>query len=99
MKIGPKCLNELLIALSLVCILFSSTAWSQEAEWQVGVSSIKITPEKPVVLAGYAARTKPFENVEQDIFSKGRALENSPGHSAILVTMDLCTTPRDVAGG
>ncbi len=82
-------------------IFFSSLAatstYAQEAEWQVGISSVKITPDKPVVLAGYAARIKPFESVEQDIYAKALALKDAHGHAGVLVTMDLCTMPRDVA--
>jgi hypothetical protein len=66
-------------------------------EWSVGVAAIKITPLKPVPLAGYAARIKPFDKVEQDIFAKALVLADEQGHRAVLVTMDLCILPKDVA--
>jgi hypothetical protein len=81
----------------IVCGAFIAPALAQEAEWRVGIAAVKITPEKPVVLAGYAARTKPFESIEQDIHAKALALKDASGESAVLVTMDLCTMPRDVA--
>src|SRR5690242_7878903 len=96
MKIQSKYFIEFFITVALLN-LFSVGAHAQESEWQAGISAIKITPDKPVVLAGYAARIKPFERVEQDIYAKALALKDAQGHSAVLVTMDLCTMPRDVA--
>src|SRR5438128_2107605 len=40
-----------------------------ETEWKAGLAEVKITPDKPVPMAGYAARTKPFEDVAQDIYA------------------------------
>ncbi|HWB12381.1 MAG TPA: neutral/alkaline non-lysosomal ceramidase N-terminal domain-containing protein [Pirellulales bacterium] len=60
-----------------------------EFDWKAGVASVKITPERPVPMAGYAARTKPFEAVEADIYAKALALEDAEGHRAVLVTSDL----------
>ena len=48
-------------------------------------------------MAGYAARTKPFENVAQDIYAKALALEDRQGRRAILVTTDLIGLARAVA--
>ena len=31
-----------------------------DSEWSAGVASAKITPTKPVLLAGFGARTKPM---------------------------------------
>src|SRR5882762_1662278 len=60
-----------------------------EAQWKAGVSAIKITPQRPVVMSGYASRTRPFERVERDLFAKALALEDGEGHRAVLMTMDL----------
>ena len=43
-------------------------------EWKAGLATIKITPETPVPMAGYASRVKPYERVEQDIYAKALAL-------------------------
>lgn len=69
------------------------------AEWSVGVKAIKITPDKPVQLAGYAARTKPSESVDQDIYTKALAFKDSAGTRAVIVTVDICILPADVARG
>lgn len=74
-------------------------ARAAEAEWSAGLAAVKITPDKPVVLSGYAARTQPFERVEQDIYARALALRDGEGHRAVLVTMDLTLLPGDVAEG
>jgi len=68
-----------------------------EIEWKVGLATVRITPEKPLPMAGYASRTKPFEKVEQDICAKALALEGRQGHRAVLVTTDLIGLSRAVA--
>ena len=68
-----------------------------ELEWKAGLATLKITPEKPVPMAGYASRTQPFEKVEQDIYAKALALEDRQGHRAVLVTTDLLGLARAIA--
>jgi hypothetical protein len=68
-----------------------------ETEWKVGLAQVKITPERPVAMAGYASRTKPFEKVAQDLYVKALVLEDRAGHRAALVTSDLIGFPAAVA--
>jgi neutral ceramidase len=68
-----------------------------EADWKAGVVTIKITPEVPVPMAGYASRSKPYDKVEQDIYAKALALEDSEGHRAVLVTTDLIGLARSIS--
>lgn len=68
-----------------------------ETCWKVGQAQVKITPEKPMWLAGYAARTKPAEGVLDDLWIKVLALESADGRRAVLVTSDLVGFPRDLA--
>src|SRR6266487_4074257 len=44
----------------MVLLLGAFGASEADAEWKVGLAQVKITPERPVPMAGYAARTKPF---------------------------------------
>ncbi|HEY7327441.1 MAG TPA: neutral/alkaline non-lysosomal ceramidase N-terminal domain-containing protein, partial [Gemmataceae bacterium] len=80
-----------------------------ETDWKVGLAQVKITPEYPVFLAGYASRNKPFTKVEADIYAKALALEDDNGQRVVLVTSDLigfsaavaepiCERLRDKAG-
>ncbi len=62
---------------------------SAAAEWKVAFASVKITPEQPVTLSGYASRTEPFEKVESDLFAKALCLEDGTGQVGVLVTTDL----------
>jgi hypothetical protein len=87
-------------AFILLCsfMLFSPTrSFSAKPEWKAGLVTAKITPEKPVVMAGYAGRNKPFEKVEQDLFAKALALEDREGRRAVIVTTDLIGLPAAVA--
>jgi neutral ceramidase len=68
-----------------------------EAEWKAGVATIKITPDIPVPMAGYASRSKPYEKVEQDIYAKALAIEDGNGHRAVLVTTDLIGLARSIS--
>lgn len=66
-------------------------------EWKAGLATINITPERPVLLAGYASRVKPFEGVEQELFAKALALEDRDGQRAVIVTTDLIGLSAAVA--
>ncbi|HEY1859244.1 MAG TPA: neutral/alkaline non-lysosomal ceramidase N-terminal domain-containing protein [Gemmataceae bacterium] len=68
-----------------------------EPDWKVGLAQIKITPEHPVLMSGYASRTKPFEKVAADLYVKAMVLEDRDGHRGVIVTSDLLGFPADVA--
>jgi len=70
-------------------LLASGAIHAAEPEWKVGLSQVKITPEKPVFLAGYASRKTPFDKVENDLFVKVLILEDRAGQRAALITSDL----------
>src|SRR6516165_5452956 len=60
-----------------------------ELEWKVGWAEVKITPDRPLALAGYASRNHPFEKVTTDLYAKALSLEDRDGHVAVIVTTDL----------
>src|SRR5688572_1757734 len=70
-------------------VVASSAAFSGAAEWKVGLAAAKITPDKPLMLAGYAARSTPFKNVEDDLFAKVIVFEDAEGNRGVIVTNDL----------
>jgi hypothetical protein len=74
---------------SLIAWFGGPDAMAAEPEWKVGLAQVKVTPEQPVFLAGYASRTRPFEKVAADLFVKAMVLEDRDGHRAVLVTSDL----------
>jgi neutral ceramidase len=80
------------IAMSLagLALLWAcSCVRAAEPEWKVGLAQVQITPERPVLMAGYANRTKPFEKVATDLYVKALVLEDRTGRRAVLVTSDL----------
>jgi len=76
----------------LLCTLTLNA--QQPTAWKVGAASVKITPEGPVWMAGYASRKKPSEGVATDLFAKALAIEDSRGTRLVIVTMDLISVPR-----
>src|SRR6266571_1344357 len=96
MKTFLRDVGRVWVAISVVTLAVWC-AYPAESEWKVGLANVKITPEKPVPMAGYASRTKPFEKVEQDIYAKALALEDRQGNRAVLVTTDLIGIARAVA--
>ncbi len=79
------------MTLTAACLLMLTLlrAGAVEAEWKAGISTVKITPDVPLQMAGYASRTKPFEKVNDDLYAKALALQDSHGHRAVIITTDL----------
>lgn len=65
--------------------------------WQAGVAKRVITPAESMWMAGYAARTKPAEGKEHDLYVKVLALQDAKGRRAVLLTSDLIGIPRGLA--
>jgi hypothetical protein len=72
-------------------------ARAAEPGWKAGLARVKITPERPVLLSGYASRTRVYEKVETDLYAKALALEDGRGRRVVLVTSDLIGFPVAVA--
>src|SRR5258707_12013732 len=70
-------------------VILGPAVRAAEPEWKVGLAQVKITPERPLFLAGYASRNRPFDKVESDLYAKALALEDREGHRVVLVTSDL----------
>ncbi len=87
--------NAVRFAALLLILFCSQPAWSA-TKWQVGVSSVKITPERSMWMAGYAARKTPSEGVVGDLFAKAMAIQDEQGQRIVIVTVDLIGIPRDL---
>jgi neutral ceramidase len=63
-----------------------------DADWQVGLASVLITPEQPVWLYGYAGKSRfqPFEGKLDDLYAQAMAIQCPEGELAVLITADLC---------
>jgi hypothetical protein len=62
---------------------------STQNNWKAGLSRRIITPQEPMLMAGYAGRDKPFESVLHDLWAKAVALEDENGTRVVLVCIDL----------
>lgn len=66
-------------------------------EFKAGVARLNITPEGPIWLSGYAARTKPSEGKLTELWAKALALEDGKGGRFVIVTVDLVGIPRSLS--
>lgn len=85
-----------LLFLGLVAVLAPATA-AEEAAWKVGLAEVKVTPAMPVIMSGYAGRTKPFDKIAADLYVKALVLEDARGQRGVIVTSDLLGFPAAVA--
>jgi hypothetical protein len=65
--------------------------------WKAGVASALITPQTPMWMAGYAARTRPAEGKLTDLWAKALALQDPAGERVVLVTLDLVGIDRGLS--
>src|SRR5262245_46970273 len=85
------------VLVGLAILVTGIDAAAGEPEWKVGFAQIKITPEQPMLMSGYAGRTKPFEKVGQDLYAKALVLEDREGRRGVILTSDLLGFPAAVA--
>lgn len=79
------------LPLLVLCALTASIAQTpaSAAEWQAGFAAVRITPEAPVPMAGYASRNHSSEGTAGDLFAKALALLDANGERAVWITTDL----------
>ncbi len=87
---------KLWLPLLLTVFAIAAAPVAEKPAWLAGAASAKITPEKSMWMAGYAARTKPSEGVELDLYAKAFVLTDEVGAKFVLVTMDLIGVPRNL---
>jgi hypothetical protein len=81
--------------LLLVGVLAAGPARAQgKLSWKAGVAKARITPDKPMWLAGYGGRDRPSEGTLHDIWVKALALEDAGGYRVVLLSSDLCGMPK-----
>ncbi|MCP4786432.1 MAG: hypothetical protein GY903_31280 [Fuerstiella sp.] len=77
--------------------IFSLSSQAEESQWKVGFSRVRITPDQPVRMSGYASRKEPSSGVASDLFAKAMVLEDGAGRRGVIVTTDLIGFRSSVA--
>lgn len=78
----------------IVALLLCNTA---ALAMKAGLARVNITPQGPIMMAGYASRNHESEGVRQPLYAKALALEDARGRRSVMVTFDLVGMPRNVA--
>ena len=94
---GNKVTSILKSCCLIVVVLLTGTVASGkgDSQWKAGRARVRITPDSPIWLAGYASRTHQSEGILQDIWAKALSLEDSQGNRGVIVTMDLLSIPKE----
>jgi len=77
-----------IVIMLIISFLLCACAAAGEGALQAGTAIIDITPDKPVKMAGYGARTALSENVHDPLSARVVAFENN-GKRFVLVSTDL----------
>lgn len=84
--------------LALLAALFAaSPAAAREKGWLAGFGTSVVTPEQPMWMSGYGARTAPADGKETDLWAKAAVLKAADGRALVLVTLDLVGIDRDTS--
>jgi len=67
------------------------------SSWRAGTASMVTTPDEPLWLAGFAARTKPSQGTISDLRVSALALEDEAGERLVIASMDIIAITRIVA--
>ena len=81
----------------VVLLLTDVCLASGKNHWLVGVGRTRITPEEPLMMAGYASRTAPATQKNNDLWAKTLFLEDSEGNRGVLISLDLVGIGRTLS--
>jgi hypothetical protein len=76
--------------LAFLVLLPDALLSAMEPTWKAGTARIKITPQEPLWMAGFASRDHPAEGKLHDLWIKILVLEAADGHRGLIVTSDVC---------
>lgn len=79
-----------------VALLACSTGLGGPADFKAGIGRVKITPQEPIWLSGYAARNRPSEGVVHDLWVRAVALEDSRRNRLVFIGTDLIALPKSI---
>ena len=93
----PRRLFGLWFVLVVLVSPWSGAMIAEEPSWKAGTAAAKITPEKPLWLAGYGGRNHPVEGTLHDLWIKVLALEAPDGHRGVVLSSDILGFPKDMS--
>ena len=75
----PLCLIAATVIALQAAIFPNCAVASGDGSYKAGIASTVITPDKPMWMSGFAARTKPSEGKIHDLHAKVLAIEDAGG--------------------
>ncbi len=87
-------MNNSLVRLVILGALVATLASSALAQWRIGVAKRDVTPTEPVILTGYASRTKPSEGIDTKLWARALAIGADQPH--LVIAVDNCGVPVDM---
>lgn len=82
----------------VVVVMFFAVGETMAASWQGGVAKTNITPPQWMPMAGYASRKANHATANlTDLWAKAIVIEDTSGHQAVLVTLDLIGIDRPLS--
>ena len=84
-------IQPLLLASCLFGLIFGQ---EQNQIIRAGLAKVKITPQKPVRMAGYGARSEPFKDVHDDLFASALVFDDGQ-RQAMIITADVIGFSHD----
>ena len=77
-------------AVVLLGLITGRLGLAAEPTWKAATARIKITPEEPLWMAGFAARDRAAEGKLHDLWIKVLVLEAADGQRGLIITSDVC---------
>lgn len=90
-------LQHILMILLFINCIFGNNLQVSGATIRVGIAKIKITPDAPIYLTGYAGREKPATGVLQELWAKALVIEENEKNKIFIVTTDLLGLSHEVS--
>jgi hypothetical protein len=78
-----------LIGFIVILLLIDVCLVSGQNHWLAGTGRSSITPNEPLMMAGYASRTTPATQKNMDLWAKVLFVEDRNGNRGVLISLDL----------
>ena len=75
-------------------VVLAAPCDAAEPGWKAGFGAVKITPDRPMWMSGYGARTAPADGTETELWAKAAVIQAADGRKLVLVTLDLVGIDR-----